>query len=338
MSRTLLRLASPGVVVALLTLNAPHAHAGQVRVTVGAPTNTFTNYQANVNLGDHVTWVWATSGHTVTSWTLPTDSMSLNADGSVFDSDAGGLHLGQPSSTRWSWKSDRLGHVPYVCVPHAPDMSGRVIVHNPSNDKVDVADFRISEVQYNVAAGLDLIEITNYGLATGNLGRFRITTTAATTELVGPAGATNDIIVPSNGRVTVHLNAAGVNSNTDVFIATFAPGTGLPNSAGALSLYVPNTIAPGNSTSNAAMMIDFVQWGAGGQSNEATAVTAGFWGSGNFVPQTAAGHSIEYCPDANLSHGDSRWAEVSTPNFGSDGQCLTPVMSESWGRLKIIYR
>ena len=342
MSRTLLsrmaRLVASLVLLALIA--SPAARAGQVRVTVGTPTNLFTPYAVNINLGDHVTWVWSANGHTVTTWKPPDDSLAVNYDlvNPVFDSDAGGTHFGQPATTRFSWKSDRLGHVPYVCVPHIPDMSARVIVSDPNITPVPVADFRITEVQYNVAAGLDLIEITNYGLATGNLGRYRFTTTGATTELVGPAGALSDIIVPSGGRVVVHLNVVGVNTNTDIFIASFAPGTGLPNTAGSLALYVPYSLAPGNSVSNTAMIIDFVQWGAGAQPNETTAATAGFWGATTFIPTVADGHSIEYCPNVDFDHGVSRWAEVATPNFGSDGQCLTPVRSDSWGRVKALYR
>ena len=345
MSRTLRprgarRIASLALIALLVH---PPVHAGQVRVTVGTPTDTFTPYVVNVNIGDHVVWVWGAGGHTVTTWTLPADSLALNyhvCPACDFDSDAGGTHFGQTSLTRFSWKSDQLGHVPYVCVPHIPDMTGRVIVSDPgAGPAVPVADFRISEVQYNVAAGLDLIEITNYGLAAGNLGRYRITTSGGLTELVGPPAALNDIIVPSGGRVVVHLNAAGVNTNTDIFVA-FSPGTGLPNTNGALALYVPHSVASGggSGTGNTATIIDFVQWGAGAQANEATAVTAGFWGAGNFIPTVAAGHSIEYCPDAGFGHGLSLWAEVATPNFGADGQCLTPVHSETWGRLKTMYR
>jgi plastocyanin len=339
MSATLRRLArtvSP-LLIALLA-HAP-AHAGEVRVTLGVPTDLFTPYVVNINYRDHVTWVWGASGHTVTNWTLPDDSVNVNFAGTIFDSDAGGMHFGQPSSTRFSWKSDRLGIVPYVCVPHIPDMTGRIIVTDPNVDPpVPVADFRISEVQYNIAGGLDLIEITNYGLATGNLGRYRITTSASTTELVGPAGAANDIVVPSGGRVVVHLNATGTNTNTDIFIASFAPGTGLPSPNGSLALYVPHSISPGNSVSNAEMIIDYVQWGSAAMPNEATASLAGLWGTGTFIPPVAAGHSVEYCPDANISHGEARWAEVATPNFGLDGQCLTPVRGETWGRVKTIYR
>jgi len=136
----------------------------------------------------------------------------------------------------------------------------------------------------------------------------------------------------------IHLNAAGTTTNSDIFIASFVPGTGLPDASGSLSLYVPHSLSPGNALTNSAMILDYVEWGAGAQANEATAVTAGFWGAATFIPTMAAGHSIEYCANGTLDHGVSRWAEVATPNFGTDGQCLTPVHGETWGRLKTNYR
>lgn len=331
------RLASLATSLLIALLAQATAHAGQVRVSVGLGGQFMVPYAVNINLGDHVTWVWANTGHTVTSWVFPDDSLNFSFDGSIFDSDAGGLHSGQASSTRFSWKSSFLGVATYVCAPHTNNMSGRIFIHDPNTDAVPVADFRISEVQYNVAGGADLIEITNYGAADGNLGGFRIAGSGApTAELTGPGA--NNILVPSGGRVVVHLNTAGTNTNTDIFIASYVAGTGLANTSGSLALYAPHSLAPGNALTNAGMILDFVQWGAGAQANETTAMTASFWGSGTFVPTVAAGHSIEYCANAPLDHGVSRWAEVAVPNFGSDGQCLTPTRTETWGRLKTHYR
>jgi plastocyanin len=315
----------------LLGASALPAHAGQVRVSVGSGgQQLFAPYAVNVNIGDQVAWVWIGGNHTVTSWTLPADSINVNYDGAVFDSDAGGTHFGQ-SGARFSWKSDRLGHVPYVCVPHMTDMSGRIIVSDPNVvAKVPVADFRITEVQYNIGGGADLIEITNLGAAAGDLGRFRIATGAGT----GAEIPITSFPVPSDGRVTIHNNA-GSNDATNIYNVAFG---NLGDASGSVALYMPYTLAPGNALTNTNMIVDFVQWGAGGQGVEATAVNAGMWGAGTFIPTVAAGHSIEYCANPNLTHGVDRWAEIATPNFGGNGDCTTPVSNETWGRLKTIYR
>lgn len=315
----------------LLGALAVPAHAGQVKVNVGSGGSAFVPYVVNVNIGDQVAWVWVGGSHTVTNWILPGDSTGANYDGSVFDSDAGGTHFGQISA-RYSWKSDRLGVVPYVCVNHIPDMSGRIIVSDPNVvAKVPVADFRITEVQYNIAGGADLIEITNLGAAAGDLGRFRI---APLGTGIGVEIALNSFPVPSNGRVTIHNNA-GANNATNIYSVGFG---NLGDASGAVALYMPHSIAPGNAVSNTNMIVDFVQWGSGGQGVEVTAVNAGIWGAGTFIPTVAAGHSIEYCANATLDHGVNRWAEIATPNFGGNGDCTTPVESETWGRLKTIYR
>lgn len=138
--------------------------------------------------------------------------------------------------------------------------------------------------------------------------------------------------------MVIHLNASGTNTDTDVYVGTFNSPTGLPNTNGSLALYVPNTVSPGSAFTRTDMIIGFVQWGVGGQTNEATAVAAGFWGAATFIPTVAATHSIEYCANANLDHGVNRWAEVATPSFGSDGECLTPVRNDSSGRIKALYR
>lgn len=318
--------------LALATLAAglsATAQAGQVRINVGTPTNQFTPRIANLNLGDHAVWVWTNGSHTVTSG----DSASVTADG-LFGFDFAGLNI------RYSWRSTQAGNLPYFCAPHAPGMAGRIVV-SPSGAPVPiaVADFRITEVQFNVAGGADLIEIANLGMASGNLGRYRIATTVGTpTELPAPAATPNDIIVAAGARVVVHLNATGTNTNSDLYLPSFVPGTGLPDVNGSLALYVPQTVFPLNASSSADMMIDFVQWGAAGQANEGTAETAGFWTAGTAILGVAAGHSIEYCANPTLDHGVNRWAEIFPPNFGSNNDCLTPVVTESWGRLKTLYR
>ncbi|MGH7729865.1 MAG: plastocyanin/azurin family copper-binding protein [Candidatus Eiseniibacteriota bacterium] len=312
-------------------LNVPAAHAGQVRVNVGS--NFFAPYAANVNEGDHVVWVWISGGHTVTNWTLPADSVNGGIDGSIFDSEPGGLHFGL-SNQRFSWKSDRTGHVPYVCVPHMSlDMTGRVIVAPLATPPtVPVADFRITEVLFNEPSGKDLVEIANLGAAAGNLGRFRLARLGTGT---GVEIALNDFPVPAGGRVTIHANETGANDPANIYLSELG---NLGDVQGSVALYVPSSLSFQNALTNADMMLDFVQWGAGGQVNEGTANTAGFWTPGTSIDNVAVGHSIEYCQNATLDHGVDRWAEISPPNFGSNGNCTTPTVFQSWGRLKIIYR
>ena len=311
----------------LVTLATSNAHAGQLRVNVGSGGNLFNPYAANINAGDIVTWVWVSGTHDVVNWKPPADSINGNVDGTIFDSDPPN-HFGQ-SNQRFSWKSPDTVDVPYVCVVHAPTMSGRVIISN--GPAVPVADFRLTEVQFNVAGGQDLIEIANLGNAAGDLRSYRIAIAGTGT---GVAIVGTDFPVAAGARVTIHTNAAGTNTATDIFTAI----GNLGDAAGSVALYVPSTIAPQNALTNKDLMIDFVQWGAGGQPNETTAGQAGFWTPGTAILNVAAGHSIEYCASLTKEHGLNYWAEISPPNFGGNSDCTTPVLSETWGKLKVIYR
>ncbi len=307
---------------------APYARAGQVRITVQGSgfSGNFSPRAANLNLGDHAVWVWTASGHSVTSG----DSSTVAPDGSF---NVGGSVAS--ASSRFSWKSDRTGHVPYFCIPHAPEMAGRLIVSNPpSTPKIDVSDFRITEVQFNLPPGQDLVEITNYGAAQGNLGRYRLAIAGTGTGVEVPV---NDFAVPAGGRVVIHVAASGVPDATNLYMSALP---NLPDPNGSLALYVPGTFAPFNALTRTDMIIDFVQWGAGGQANEVTAVNANpsLWSSGTSINNVAADHSIEYCANATLDHGVGRWAEVSTPSFGTNGDCTTPVPNATWGRIKTLYR
>ncbi len=317
---------------ALLTLEA---HGGQVRVNVGTGGFNFSPYAININQGDHVVWVWVGSGHNVANWTLPADSESVvpASDGTIFRSELTPSGIGQPSSTRYSWKSDRTGDLPYVCVPHFPNMSGRVIVSPLTQPPtIAVADFRLTEVQFNVPTGQDLVEISNLGAAAGDLRSFRLAAAGAAVTIV-----TTDFAVPAGGRVVLHTNQGGTNNSPPGHI--YAPTIGdLNGTAGSLSLYTPSTLSFQNALTNSSLMLDFVQWGAGAQANEATAGAVNFWTSGQSIDGVAAGHSIAYCANSTLDHGVLRWAEIAPPSLGALNDCNTPVLGQTWGHLKVLYR
>jgi len=297
----------------LCLILSPAAWAGQVRIDVQSLT--FSPTPAQLNLGDHAVWVLRTGPrHTVTS------GGGIPGDG-LFDSG----NLFYPGGA-FSWKSDRTGMVPYHCTPHFADsMTARLLI---SASGVAVADFRITEVQYNLAGGLDLIEVANLGDAEGDLGRYRFVASndSATVPL--------DVFrVPAGARVTVHVNAG--NSHVEPLELYLPTLSDLP-ATGSLALYVPNTKS-GNSLSDVTQIIDFVEWGAGGQPREATAEGAGLWTAGEFIPTVAPGRSMEFCGDRS-AHGSAHWAIVSSPNFGTDGNCTTPISGDTWGRIKALYR
>jgi len=310
------RYISGGITFAALMLGfAAAALAGQVRVSL-LSTMVFSPRAVNANVGDKIVWVWTSSGHTTTSG----DSSTATPDGK-WDSGFGVTGQG------FTWRVTGAGTFRYYCSPHAPPMAGRVIVNGTA---IDVSDFRITEVQYNEAAGHDRVEITNLGAASGDLGRYRLSIGVGTATVI----PLNNVLVSPGGTVTIHTNEAGTNTASDIFVSTIG---NLPDAAGALALYAPALTATGG-LAVADQMIDYVEWGAGGGANEATAMSAGYWGSGQSVPLVAAGHSIELCANA-LVHDVNRWFDNPSPNFsGGADNCATPVHSSTWGRLKALYR
>ena len=308
----------------LLTLAlAPAGDAGQKRVDVGNGGSFFALRDAPINLGDHVAWVLVNGGHTVTSGLGNSDPEV----GLLFDAS-----LGIGSGAAFSWRCNLLTRVRYFCRPHVNDgMFGSLLV---SASGVNVSSFRISEVQYNEASGLDRIEIVNLGGGSGDLGKYRVAisgTTAATVPLVS-------VVVlqgASPGRVVIHTNENLASTQTDLYM----PGIGDLPATGSVALYMPNTVAGHTSLTNATQVIDFVQWGAGSQVNSATAVQAGVWPSvGDFVPAVpaAGGYDLAFC-GTESQRGPGFW-QVALPNFRSQAICATPARTSSWGRVKLLYR
>jgi plastocyanin len=326
MLRWILRRWSVRPLVSLVALAfAASAWAGQIRVDVGGPGGAmvFTPSSVSASVGDHVVWIWIGGTHTVTSGDF-NSVIDVSAGDGLFNSGPAGI-----AGANFSYKVTVSGTRPYYCIPHLPDMLGTLNLS--ASGATGLSDFRITEVQFNAPGNLDLIEITNLGAA-GNLGRYRLKVSGpSATQTLQITGSTN-IAVPAGGRVVLHCNQAGTNTTTNLFLPAV---TDLPAN-GSLALYVPSTLAAQNALTRADMMIDFVQWGAGGQENEATAQTAGLWSAGAALTSVADGHSIEFCGNSD-EYGFTQWAEISTPNFGSNGNCLTPAIETTWGRLKTIY-
>ncbi len=321
-----MRLRLPLAATAVSLLLATGANAGQRRVDVGVGSGSIRFGPENqaINDGDHVTWVWSGNGggHTVTNGLDGDDP----ASGMIFDS---GNMSGTPRG--FTWKADRTGTINYYCAPHVG--SGMIGTLAISASGVAVSSFRISEVQYNHATGLDRIEIANLGGDSGDLGRYRIAISASASVLV-PLNSVFVVSGASPGRVVIHTNEPGTNSPTDFYMG----GIGDLPTSGSVALYAPNTKL-GTSLTDATQIIDFVQWGAGGQANAATAVAAGVWPStGEFVPAVPVlgDYDIAFC-GAESQRGAAFW-NVAHPNFRTQTLCATPTRATTWGRIKVLYR
>ena len=306
---------------AVFDLVAPISRAGEVRVNISgnAFTGTFSPRTANINVGDHVIWVWTGGQHTTTSG----DSSTGTADSPNHWDTPLFLSAGS-NSPAFTWQSTIPEVVPYFCQLHAPAMAARVVVGSGNS----VSDFRLTEVQYNEASGHDRFEITNLGTALGDLGRYRFAVGATVGQI-----SVSSIPIAPGGTLTIHTNESGTNTSTDVFLPTLGA---LDDVAGSVALYAPNVVSTG--LDDVTQVLDFVEWGAGGQGNEATAVSAGLWTPGATAPTVPVGHSIAFCGTTSQHAG--AWFDSSTPSFsGGGGNCLAvPTRPTTWGRIKTLYR
>ena len=304
--------------IALTALASVSARAGQVRINVASIS--FNNSSVTLNRGDHAVWVWTSSGHTVTSG----DGNTSTPDGHF---NSGDIPIN--SGSTFSWKSNFTGPQPYYCIPHAPPMSADLAMVASG---ASVSDFRITKVQFGNPGGLDFIEIANIGPAPGDLGMYRLRISGAATITLKKSANTT-LAVPSGGRVVIYINQSGTTNDANIFVPTVAA---LPTT-GSLALYVPNTV----NTSLVAVdqIIDYVSWGAGGQENEPTAVSAGFWSANAAIQNVAPGHAIAFCGAQGGQYGANNWSEITVPNFGTAAaDCTTPALRTSWGRIKSLYR
>lgn len=323
----------PAALSLLALVLAGSAFAGQARVGVATGgLLQFTPASLTVNPGDQVFWIWQFPGHSVTSGTTGTSAGDGNFRSSTSSNGSG---------TAFFWKSAASGSFPYYCFPHfAFNMKGTVSI-NPSGTS-NVADFRITEVEFGAAGGADRVQISNLGTNLEFFDMFRITSQAGASVTI-PTGA---ITIGVGSSVTLHLNASGTNDATNVYLPT-APE--LPT-AGSFAIYIPNTTsaldgssAPASLT-DANQMVDYVEWGAPAQSgmpNHDTAVAALLWPASDVVnvtdlPNGGLGYSISFCGQRG-QHGASFWSKT-TPNFGAGPLCSTAALPTTWGRLKALYR
>jgi plastocyanin len=313
LARTLLAALATLAAAALFTALA---HAGQVRVDVTGD-NTFVPSGVTVNAGDQVVWVWTGGTHTVTSG----DTLACTASGTFNSGSMSG------AGKSFTWKTPgTAGNLPYYCIPHCfGGMWGSIFyVTSPPRP---VSDFRINEVRFTIDHLYDFVEIANLGGATGDLGRYRLSVTGA-----GPLELPlNNIVVAPGGRVVIWLGRTGTNTQTQLYF----PAVTLPRT-GSAALYAPMSVAAQQALTRSDLCLDYVQWGAGGQQNEATAVTAGRWVTGEFVSAVADGHSIEFCGTLGQI-GAAGWLGIEIPNAGTS-DCSTPAARSTWGRLMVTYR
>jgi len=123
-------------------------------------------------------------------------------------------------------------------------------------------------------------------------------------------------ILAGKSFVAVHVGASGTNTTTDLY----DNGTNnMSNTAGPIAIF--------NSTSHLkTTIIDYVEYGEGGQTNESKAVDAGIWTASSFVPDTAENKSIKLKTDGADTNSPNDWME-SNPTIISEEPASTSEQS-----------
>lgn len=107
--------------------------------------------------------------------------------------------------------------------------------------------------------------------------------------------------------VLVHLRLDGVNTERDLYEGTAGITSNMPNTHASVALFT----SEGRDT-----IIDFMQYGAGGQTYEATAAGAGLWNRGYYVDTAACGWSLGLRADGADSNRPADWQGFPKPTPG----------------------
>jgi hypothetical protein len=113
--------------------------------------------------------------------------------------------------------------------------------------------------------------------------------------------------LPSGNLVVVHINTAGTDSATDLY--TGSGGSNMSDTAGSIAIF-------NSSTHNSSTIIDYLEYGSGGQTWQPAAVAAGIWTAGDYIKNvTTVGNSIALKNKAIDNNKSTDWQEQS-PNPG----------------------
>jgi len=169
----------------------------------------------------------------------------------------------------------------------------------------------INEVYYDppgTDTGQEWIELYNSGIEAVELTGYDLDPSDA------PYYTFPEFTLSAGDYVVVHINATGTDTSTDLYDGG---STNMSNTQGVIALF-------SSTTHSADTIVDYVEYGAGGQANESKAVSAGIWTEGDYVPDVDEGHSLEYKGSGDNS---SAWFDQAVPTPGVDNSLPVELSS-----------
>jgi len=171
----------------------------------------------------------------------------------------------------------------------------------------------INEVFYNadgVDTGKEYIILYNNGDSSVDLTNWDIDPSSANYFNLP------SFVLNAKSFITIHINMSGTNSSTDIYTGT---SSNMSDTAGPIALFKSTDHVTAN-------LIDYVEYGTAGQTNESKAVSAGIWVAGNFIPNAQEGKAIKLSINGIDNNLPSDWIET-TPSIAQPEE--TPSTSES---------
>jgi len=176
-----------------------------------------------------------------------------------------------------------------------------VLFFIPSNVLANVV---INEVLYDpegTDTGLEYIILYNNDNTAIDLNRYELNAVS------GDYYAFPSLSLDPESFVIIHWRKEGTNTQTDLYTGTDEFDANMGNAKGWVALF-------NNSSHNKDTIIDYLEYGEAGRTWESTAVKAGIWTAGDFIPDVEAGKAIKLKIDGVDNNSSSDWKE-SEPSF-----------------------
>ncbi len=160
------------------------------------------------------------------------------------------------------------------------------------------ANVVINEVFYNprgVDTGKEYIILYNNGNESADLTNWDLDPSSA------PYFTFPKFILRAKQFVKIHINSSGINTKSDIYAGK---SRNMANNKGVVALFK-------STLHSADTIIDYIEYGKGGQTNESRAVKGGIWAKGDFIPGVKEGYAIKLKRDGQDNNSPSDWKQVA---------------------------
>ncbi len=173
----------------------------------------------------------------------------------------------------------------------------------------------INKILYNPLGndtGKEWIELYNRGNQDIDLTNYDLDPSSA------PYYTFPHFVLKSKAKVIIHINTEGTNSATDLYTG---PSKNMSNTKGVIALFNSTT----HSTEN---LVDYIEYGAGGQTNESKAIQDNIWTAGDFIPNAQEGYCLALKQEGQDNNSSQDWQTVDCRQESPNPEKKTENVSE----------